>query len=132
MKLEPKPFQSVAARQLLDELEEARESVSRGKLQAVVLSAPTGSGKTITLAFVIDQTFGGDDGVLARPDTTFLWLSDSPELNAQSKAKLLRTCDHLPFHKMVTIDSETFDEERLQPGHVYFINTQLLGKDKRL
>ena len=30
------------------------------------------------------------------------------------------------------MDSESFDEERLSPGHVYFINTQLLGKDKLL
>jgi type III restriction enzyme len=132
MKVELKEFQSVAARNVLDELEEARESVSRGKVQAVVLSAPTGSGKTITIASVIDQTFGGGDGVLARPDTVFLWLSDSPELNAQSKSKLLNACDNLPFHMMVTIDSENFDSERLYPGHVYFINTQLLGKDKLL
>jgi type III restriction enzyme len=132
MKVELKEFQAVAARAILDEIEEARDSVSRGKVQAVVLSAPTGSGKTITIASVIDQTFGGGDGVLARPDTVFLWLSDSPELNAQSKSKLLNACDNLPFHLMVTIDSDTFDEERLYPGHVYFINTQLLGKDKLL
>src|SRR5450759_3235895 len=107
MKIEPKTFQSIAVRQILDELDEAREPASRGKLQAVVLSAPTGSGKTITLPLLIDQLFGGDDGVLSRPDTVFLWLSDSPELNAQSKAKLLMACDNLPFHRMVTIDSET-------------------------
>ena len=117
---------------ILDELEEARGSVQRGKLQAVVLSAPTGSGKTITVASVIDQTFGGGDDVIARPETTFLWLSDSPELNAQSKAKLLNACDNIPFHRMITIDSENFDEERLHAGFVYFINTQLLGRDKRL
>src|SRR5271157_2744903 len=115
MRVELKPFQTIAARAILDELAEARESVLRGKLQAVVLSAPTGSGKTITLASVIDQSFGGGDGVVARPDAVFLWLSDSPELNAQSKNKLLNACDNLPFHKMVTIDSETFDEERLYP-----------------
>ena len=32
----------------------------------------------------------------------------------------------------MTVDSESFDEEWLAPGHVYFINTQLLGKDKLL
>ena len=32
----------------------------------------------------------------------------------------------------MTIDSESFDDDRLYPGHVYFINTQLLGRDKRL
>lgn len=132
MKVDLKPFQEIASRTVLDELAEARMSVAKGKLQAVVLSAPTGSGKTITVAAVIDQTFGGGDGIPARPETVFLWLSDSPELNVQSKAKLLAACDNLPFHRMITIDSESFDEERLYPEHVYFINTQLLGKDRRL
>ncbi len=132
MKFELKDFQTDAARAILDDLEDARVSASRGKLQAVVLSAPTGSGKTITVAAVIDWTFGGADSIAARPNTTFLWLSDSPELNEQSKGKLLAACDHVPFHRLVTVDSESFDEERLASGHVYFINTQLLGKDKLL
>ncbi len=132
MKLEPKTFQDTAARDIICELDDARTSAAKGKLQAVILAAPTGSGKTITLAQVIDFTFGGGDGISARPDTVFLWLSDSPELNVQSKNKLLSACDELPFHKMVTIDSDSFDDDYLQPGHVYFINTQLLGKDKLL
>jgi type III restriction enzyme len=132
MKLELKPFQEIASRAVLDEMSEARESVARGKMQAVVLSAPTGSGKTITVASVIDQTFGGGDGIPALPNTVFLWLSDSPELNVQSKNKLIGACDYLPFHRMITIDSEGYDEQRLHPGHLYFINTQLLGRDKRL
>jgi type III restriction enzyme len=132
MKIDLKTFQEIATRDVLDELADARESVIKNKLQAVVLSAPTGSGKTITVASVIDQIFGGGDILTVRPNTIFLWLSDSPELNVQSKAKLLAACDYLPFHRMVTIDSESFDEERLHSGHVYFINTQLLGKDKRL
>ncbi len=132
MKLEPKVFQENAARDIVTKLEKARQSVSGGDLEAIILSAPTGSGKTITLAQVIDLTFGGGDGIPARPQTVFLWLSDSPELNVQSSNKLLVACDHLPYHKMLTIDSENFDEDFLQPGHVYFINTQLLGKDKLL
>lgn len=132
MKFDLKDFQTTSARSTLDELDEARVAASKGKLQAVVLSAPTGSGKTITVAAVIDWTFGGADGIAARPNTCFLWLSDSPELNQQSKGKLLAACDHVPFHRLVTVDSESFDEERLAPGHVYFINTQLLGKDKLL
>jgi type III restriction enzyme len=132
MKLELKPFQTTAARDIISELSDARDSVSKGKLQAVILSAPTGSGKTITLAQVIDLTFGGGDGIPARPDTVFLWLSDSPELNIQSKNKLLNACDELPYYKMVTIESDNFKDDLLHPGYVYFINTQLLGKDKIL
>ena len=44
----------------------------------------------------------------------------------------MAACDHVPFHRLITVDSETFDEEQLKPGCVYFINTQLLGKDKLL
>lgn len=132
MKFELKDFQNTSARSILSKLDGARKDLRSDELQAIVLSAPTGSGKTITVAAVIDWTFGGADGIPARPNTTFLWLSDSPELNQQSKGKLLAACDHVPFHRLVTVDSESFDEERLAPGHVYFINTQLLGKDKLL
>lgn len=132
MKLELKTFQTTAARDIISELADARDGVAKGKVQAVILSAPTGSGKTITLAQVIDLTFGGGDGISARPETVFLWLSDSPELNIQSKNKLLNACDELPYYKMVTIESENFKDDLLHPGYVYFINTQLLGKDKIL
>ncbi len=132
MKFDLKDFQTDSARSILDELDEARMAASKGKPQAVVLSAPTGSGKTITVAAVIDWTFGGADGIAARPNTTFLWLSDSPELNRQSEAKLLAACDNVPHFRLVPVESISFDQERLSPGHVYFINTQLLGKDKLL
>ena len=39
---------------------------------------------------------------------------------------------HLPYYKMVTIESESLKDDELQPGYLYFINTQLLGKDKLL
>ena len=132
MKLELKPFQEIAAREIVTKLDRARASVAGGELEAIILSAPTGSGKTITLAQVIDYTFGGGDGISARPETVFLWLSDSPELNVQSKNKLVGACDHLPYYRMVTIESDNFGDDYLQPGQVYFINTQLLGRDKLL
>jgi type III restriction enzyme len=132
MKLELKDFHSTSAKSIISKLGQARQGVAGGDLEAIVLSAPTGSGKTITVAAVIDWTFGGAEGIAARPNTTFLRLSDSPELNQQSKGKLLAACDNVPFHRLVTVDSETFDQQRLVPGHVYFINTQLLGRDKLL
>jgi type III restriction enzyme len=132
MKFELKDFQGTSARAILDELDEARIAAAKGKLQAVVLSAPTGSGKTITVAAVIDWLLGGEDGIVPRPQTTFLWLSDSPELNQQSKGKLMAACENLRFDKLHTVESDSFDEEHLQPGCLYFINTQLLGKDKLL
>lgn len=132
MRLELKTFQTISARTILTKLEQARNGVRDGDLEAVVLSAPTGSGKTITVAAVIDWFFGGTEGFTARPNTTFLWLSDSPELNAQSIGKLMAACDHVPFNCIVPVESASFDAERLTPGNIYFINTQLLGKDKLL
>lgn len=132
MKFELKAFQTTSAQQIIEELADAREGARKGKLEAVVLSAPTGSGKTITVAAVIDWLFGGADGIEARPQTTFLWLSDSPELNQQSYGKLIAACDNVDFTKIETIDSQEFDQSTLSPGRVYFINTQLLGKDKLL
>ncbi|MEQ1828151.1 MAG: DEAD/DEAH box helicase family protein [Pirellula sp.] len=132
MKIELKDFQIGSARSVISKLAQARLGAASGELEAIVLSAPTGSGKTITVAAVIDWTLGGADGIQARPNTTFLWLSDSPELNQQSKGKLLGACENIPFHRLVTVESDSFDQERLSFGHVYFINTQLLGKDKLL
>lgn len=131
MKYELKDFQHKSAYTILRHLDSARAE-AHYQPQAVVLSAPTGSGKTITIAAVIDWLLGGADGVQARPQTTFLWLSDSPELNLQSRDKLLGACDNIPFHHLVPIDSDKFRDRVLAPGHVYFINTQLLGKDKLL
>jgi type III restriction enzyme len=132
MKIELKDFQIASARNVINKLAQARSGVASGELEAIVLSAPTGSGKTITIAAVIDWMLGGGDCITARPNTTFLWLSDSPELNQQSKGKLLNACENIHFNRLVTVESDSFDQEWLSPGHVYFINTQLLGKDKLL
>ena len=132
MRIDLKEFQTTAARAILTKLNQAREGVRSGDQEAVVLSAPTGSGKTITVAAVIDWLFGGTEGFSARPNTTFLWLSDSPELNQQSIGKLMAACDNVPYTCIIPVDSANFDAERLAPGNIYFINTQLLGKDKLL
>jgi len=132
MKLDLKEFQTEKCRELLEELAAARDEFSRrGRLQALVFSSPTGSGKTIAIAALIEQHFRGTEGHLARPDTRVLWISDSPELNVQSRDKLLRACDGIAFHDLVMVDAN-YDTEFLPSGKVHFINTQLLGKDKKL
>lgn len=134
MKLELKEFQITRRRELHDELVAATEEFARrGKQQAIVFSSPTGSGKTITIAGLLEDLLKGTEGYPARPQMRFLWISDSPELNAQSRNKLLHACDApAEVADFELISSEAFKEEELAPGRVYFINTQLLGKDKRL
>ena len=132
MKFELKEFQIGRCGELLEELAAARDEYDRrNKNQAIVFSSPTGSGKTITMAAVLESLFRGAEGHPARPYSRVLWISDSPELNTQSRDKLLRACDHFGFDNLVEVDS-AFDQEFLPEGKVCFINTQLLGKDKKL
>src|SRR5438105_8738160 len=94
MKLELKEFQRVRRRELHEELIAATDEFSRRrKHQAIVFSSPTGSGKTITIAGLLEDLLNGTEDFPARPQMRFLWISDSPELNAQSRNKLLNACD---------------------------------------
>ena len=133
MKFELKSFQEEKRRELQNKLNAARDEFSKsGEPQAIVLSSPTGSGKTITIGPLLESLFEGDDVYPAHPEARVLWISDSPELNIQSRDKLLKACDTPDYDHLEIISSETFDEEFLRGGVVYFINTQLLGKDKLL
>jgi len=132
MKVDLKSFQIERCAELLDEMAAAREEFSRRrKLQALVFSSPTGSGKTITMAGLLEQLFRGGENHPARPYSRILWISDSPELNSQSRDKLLWACDEIAFDDLIMVDA-SYDTEYLPAGKIHFINTQLLGKDKKL
>ena len=132
MKFDLKDFQMAAVAELSQQINSARDEILKtGSLQAVALSSPTGSGKTIILAAIIEKILTGGEAGEARPDSTFLWFSDSPELNAQSLAKVLAATDGFPPERLVTVEN-TFDQECLLPGYTYFINSQKLGRDKNL
>lgn len=49
MKIELKEFQELAVQDLFGKVKKASRDAADGELQAVILSSPTGSGKTITL-----------------------------------------------------------------------------------
>ncbi len=127
MRFKLKDFQVDASANVMAALGDARHSIStRGRTQAIVLSSPTGSGKTVIIAEMIERLLYGHDGSTPDPNAVFLWLSDSPELNAQSKKKLHEASDQIPRHRLVTIENE-FSGEFFTPGFVYFLNTQKLG-----
>lgn len=120
-----KDFQVDAADELMQKLEIARFGASKRQPQAVVLSSPTGSGKTVIATEMIERIVRGHESTTADPTAVFLWLSDSPELNEQSKNKIEDASDVIPPHRLLTIQYP-FNVERLSPGHVYFLNTQKL------
>ncbi|HKO99501.1 MAG TPA: DEAD/DEAH box helicase family protein [Pyrinomonadaceae bacterium] len=131
MKIELKGFQERAAVQMLNRLESARRDVLRGEPQAMILSSPTGSGKTVTVTALMEWIVAGYESYPDDRDATFLWLSDSPELNAQSRDKILQHSSVFLSHDVVIIDP-TFTQEQFEGGKIYFLNTQKLGKESLL
>ena len=129
------PFQNMAVWDMRKKAAEALGSYSRtGTPQILSLQAPTGSGKTIMMASLIeDILFGssevppGEVGFVEQPEAIFVWLSDSPELNLQSKDKIDLGADRLSFGTTTLIEESSFDREMLEDGKIYFLNTQKLS-----
>jgi type III restriction enzyme len=123
-------FQDTAVTQVAKLLAKAAKSVREGDDQnwAIGLTATTGSGKTVIATALIEHILCGSEDSSVVPDTNavFLWFSDMPALNKQSRAKMLKSSNALTSDRLVLIES-TFDEPELLPGRDYFINAQLLG-----
>ena len=133
MKVELFPFQKKALAGLRMQSAEALGSYRRTHSpQVVSFTAPTGAGKTIIMASLIESIYFGDDSYPDQQNAIFVWLSDSPQLNEQSKQKIDLKADKIRLDQCVTITEETFDREVLDDGHIYFLNTQKLGKSANL
>lgn len=132
MKLELKSFQSNAVAELRRKAQQASIFAQGGDSVALVLTAPTGSGKTVMAAALLEALVTGTTDFPADPDATFLWLTDQPELNEQTKRKFLSASSEFDEQRLVTIEAATFDQETLDPGCLYFLNTQKLSTTSRL
>lgn len=127
------PFQKKALLNLRMNIAEALGSYHRTHTpQVVSFTAPTGSGKTIIMAALFESILFGDERYPEQPEAIIVWLSDSPELNQQSKDKIDGKADKISLSQTVTITDESFDQELLDEGHIYFLNTQKLGKSSNL
>ena len=100
--------------------------------QVVSLQAPTGAGKTIIISALIEAIYCGTDKYVPQPDAIFVWLSDSPSLNEQSKQKIEAKADKIRLGQCITIEDESFDQYALDNGYIYFLNTQKLSKSSNL
>lgn len=126
-------FQQTAVAKLLAEINSAAAYHKvDGRPQVIAFRAPTGSGKTIVITTVIENILNGTDTMVEQPEAIFVWLSDSPQLNEQSKTKIIQKADKIRPNQCVTIEDESFDQELLDDGTIYFLNTQKLGKSSRL
>lgn len=138
MKVNLISFQDKAVKELRKEFAAALYTYRmRNKTQVISLQAPTGAGKTIIAAALIESVYFGmtlADGTTfdEQPEAIFVWLSDSPELNEQSKQKIELKTDKLRYGQCVTISEESFDMEMLEDGHIYFLNTQKISRSGKL
>jgi len=132
MKIELKDFQQTYVGKLLDEARFARFEVANGgKPQALVLASPTGSGKTMIATAFIERLIAGVDEHPPDPEATFLWISYQPDLNEQTRRKMIETSSLLGSDELTIVGSD-FKAERFAPGKVHFVNAQKLGRDKQL
>lgn len=123
------PFQKQAVNDLRFRAAMALNNYRMLKIpQVVSLQAPTGSGKTIIMSALIEDIFFGSEHFTEQPEAIFVWLSDFPQLNEQSKQKIELKADKIRLDQCVVISDESFDREVLEDGHIYFLNTQKLGK----
>ena len=95
MNIQLKPFQKQRVSELRKITAMAQMNLRLGGIKQIIsFTAPTGAGKTIMMANFIESMMCGDEEgmVAAIPETIFIWLSDSPELNEQSKKKIMAGC----------------------------------------
>lgn len=125
-------FQEEAKASLIEKIKVSHTLLSMNQGQQIIaFSAPTGSGKTIIITSLIEDILFGTSDIAADPNSIFIWLSDMPDLNEQSKLKIESQSDMVQIRQLVTIDSN-YDSEYFEPGNIYFLNTQKLGTDKLL
>ena len=133
MRVELFPFQKRALADIRMKTAEAMGSYHRTHApQVVSFTAPTGAGKTIIMSALIEAVLFGDEQYMEQPNAIIVWLSDSPQLNEQSKQKIDSKADKIKLSQCVTISEESFDKEVFEDGHVYFLNTQKLSVTSKL
>ena len=99
MNVELFPFQTIAVNELRSKTAEALGSYYRTHTpQVVSLQAPTGAGKTIIMVSLVEDILYGTEDYFEQPNAIFVWLSDSPQLNEQSKNKFFILLTFEVFH----------------------------------
>lgn len=135
MKYELFGFQKNAVSELLKKIQSMRRSYEDdGSLSAVSLTAPTGAGKTVISAAVVEGLFYGNDTFPGDDRAAVLWLSDSPSLNEQTMKRFDKASDLLNSAIAMEAIGPEFarNHQKLMPGHVYFLNRQLLSARGKL
>ena len=123
-------YQRTAAVGVLERIRRARRDWNDfGSLSAFALSATMGAGKTVVATAVIEALMYGSADLETEPDprAAFLWVTDDPALNRQTRNKMREASDLLDPNRLVVLGNDFIDAE-LRAGRVYFLNIQKLAK----
>lgn len=134
MRYELIDYQREAAADVLARLRLSQHLWTANRMtSSFALSAITGAGKTVIATAVIEAMIHGssDLGVEPDPQATFLWFTDDPSLNRQTRSKMLDASELLVPKRLVELD-RNFLDPTLEPGRVYFLNNQKLSKGQPL
>lgn len=134
MRYELRDYQRDAAAEILKRLRRGRRDWrDDGERSSFALSAITGSGKTVIATAVIEALLFGSTDLDTDPDprVSFLWITDDPALNRQTRARMNDASELMTPMSLVEVD-ESFPDADLAPGRVFFLNTQKLSKSSRL
>lgn len=136
MKFSLNDYQADAVTNLLLQLKQARalyHHPERPRETSLVLTAPTGAGKTVMAAATIEALFFGSDrfDFQADPTSVVIWFSDNPNLNEQSRYRLMQASEKLTPAQLVVI-KPPFSIPALEAGKVYFVNTARFSKNSLL
>lgn len=140
MRLKLLPFQQDASTQVIDTIisrikaYDATRNDAHPLKTAFALTSVTGSGKSVIAATVIEALLRGSAEFATQPveGLTVLWVSYDPSLCAQTHRVFATNADEIHPTRLKIIDSESFNERKLRPGHVYFLSLPLLGSANRL
>ena len=125
-----KDYQEDAVADVLERLARARDDWHGQRWPvAFSLTATTGAGKTVMAAAVIEALFHGNPALEFDPDpgAVVLWFTDDPSLNEQTRFRLMDASDRIAHSRLMVIEN-TFNRAKLEPGNVYFLNRQKLGR----
>lgn len=127
-------YQREAAATVLKRLVTARDLwATHDTRSSFALSAVTGSGKTVIATAVIEAMVHGSADLGADPDrrATYLWVTDDPALNRQTRKRMIEASDLLHPNQLVIVDNDFLNRD-LDAGRVYFLNVQKLSKNSGL
>lgn len=118
------PYQAAASEKIATWV---RQELHGNDDVVITLTAPTGAGKTIISADVIERLLIGDATAAGDEGYTILWLSLSPTLNEQTYDKFVRASGELASRSHIIDASSEFVKPSLDPGHIYFLNPHKLA-----